>query len=122
MSAERKNEKNKKIIFKKMQLIFIKILELKGMLIKSKKIPQNVHIAKISKRRPSKKEKNMSAADNSLKNVCDDINNANLAIEKTARKTNTYMPAAFNPNNLLLFKLIYILFFDFIMRFNFLHW
>jgi hypothetical protein len=111
MSAERKNEKNKKIIFKKMQLIFIKNLELKGMLIRSKKIPQNVHIAKISKRRPSRKEKKMFAADNSLKNVYDDINNANLAIEKTARKPNTYMPAIFNPNNLPLFKFIYILFF-----------
>jgi hypothetical protein len=86
MSAERKNEKNKRIIFKKIQLIFIKILELKGILIKSKKIPQNVHIAKISKRRPSRKEKNMFAADNSLKNVCDDTNNADLAIEKTVRK------------------------------------
>jgi hypothetical protein len=88
------NKKTRIEALRNAQFILINNFELTGKFIKNKKAPQNVQMAKMSKRIPSKSAYRNAPTVISLKKECADTNNAILAKEKSAKNNKAYTAAS----------------------------
>jgi hypothetical protein len=76
-----------------------KILELTGILIKKRKVPQNVQIGKMSNLSPIRKELRMYMIDKSEKNALEDNNRTTLKTKNSKKKIKRYALVSFSLKN-----------------------